>query len=298
MSRELLPTSAFDALVLGGSGAVGRFVLRRWQAASRTARVLSRQPMPNWAAPWSGLTWHLGGLPHTALAELPPTPLLISAGPLDALVEAIARGQPQALRRVVALSSLSIEWKRTSINPAERSLAQRLLQAEGRLQALLDAAQVELVLLRPGMIYGAGIDHSLSPLLRFARRWRVLPWPKLAHGLRCPVHADDVAAALCAAACVTPIPAAPLALPGAETLPYSALIDRLLRLAGNARRLPVPAPRALLRQLAFGEGRLASIAAIALRANEHQQASSADWTQLGTAPRGFDPVLEDFTPWS
>ena len=48
---------------------------------------------------------------------------------------------------------------------------------------------------RPTLIYGAGTDRSLAPIARFARRWRVLPVPLGANGLRQPVHARDLAAA-------------------------------------------------------------------------------------------------------
>ena len=47
---------------------------------------------------------------------------------------------------------------------------------------------------RPTLIYGTGRDRSLAPIARFARRWRVLPLPVGARGLRQPVHAavDDI----------------------------------------------------------------------------------------------------------
>jgi nucleoside-diphosphate-sugar epimerase len=289
-----------DAIVIGGSGAVGRFLLRRLVAAGHSAGVLSRKDVPAWARQWSRLQWQRGALPQFALADCPPTAHLLGAGPLDVLAAACAQGLPRGLRRVVALSSLSIRWKRDSPNPAERRLVSRLLAAEQQLREVLDAAGVGLTLLRPGMIYGAGIDRSMTPLLAFARRWHTLPWPRSSRGLRCPVHADDIAAALLQCAFAPALVAPEIDLPGPQCLPFDQLIDRLLQnLEVGAHRLPLPlpAPAALLRALAAGDGRLAAVAATLLRSTWDQQADADGWQALGIAPRAFAPGRDDFEAW-
>jgi hypothetical protein len=53
-------------------------------------------------------------------------------------------------------------------------------------------------ILRPTLIYGAGIDRSITPIVQRALRLRLFPIP-LAGGLRQPVHADDIARAVVAA---------------------------------------------------------------------------------------------------
>lgn len=286
-----------SVLVLGGSGAVGRHLLRRLALAGQPAEVLSRQPPPAWARQWTGLSWRRGALGSIAL---PPAPvLLLSAGPLDALANWLPGAGMLAGSRLVALSSMSARWKLDSPNPAERALAARLLDSEAALAAHCASAAVELVLLRPTLIYGAGIDRSLSPLLRLARRWRVLPWPRAGRGLRQPVHADDVAAALLAGARLAIPPAQPLALPGGSRLPYDAVLDRLLdALAPGCRRLPLPLPmpRALLRRLAARNDRLGLHAAKLWRARLDQLAAPG-WDVLGLAPRAFMPDKADFEPW-
>jgi nucleoside-diphosphate-sugar epimerase len=285
-----------DRLVFGGSGAVGRFLLRRLQQQARDAWVLSRAATPSWAHDWEPLRWCRG-----ALESLPPLPAprmvqVLSAGPLDALADWLPRAGLAPGSRVVALSSMSVEWKRDSPNPDERALAARLVAAESAVAEAAAAAGIELVLLRPTLIWGAGIDHSLTPLLQRARRWGWLPWPRFARGLRQPVHADDVAAALLAA-CNVPPPSSPLALPGAESLPFDAAVDRLLRLVPGARRLSLPLPRLGLRRLACRGGRVGALAAVLWRSAQDQTAEPAGWGRLGLAPRGFDPRAEDFRPW-
>ncbi len=286
-------------VVLGGSGAVGRFLLRRLKSANTPVVALSRDAPPRWSAGWSSIEWRRGGLPHTPLSDLPAAAVLLSAGPLDALADACERGLPMGVKRIVALSSMSIDWKRDSVNPAERDLSRRLMQAEQRAQAALDRVGVALVIVRPGMIYGAGIDHSLSPLLRFAQRWRFLPWPAAAAGLRCPVHADDIAAALHHCAFASTIPSEPLRLAGAECLPFDRMIDRLLQLSAKPTlRLPLPLPLRSLQGLAAGSGRTAAVAATLLRSGLDQRIDTSDWQHLGLSPRGFVPLAQDFEPWT
>jgi len=287
------------AIVLGGSGAVGRFLLRRVNAEGGRVLALSGQSPPVWSQAWTGVSWIPARLPTQRLSDLPAAPLLLSAGPLDALAVACTLGLPPGLRRVVALSSLSIVWKRASPNPGERALAARLLDAETTLRQITSAAEVELVLLRPGLIYGAGIDRSLSPLLQFARRWRWLPWPTAGRGMRCPVHAEDVALAIWRAATTVSPATQVLALPGPECLPFDQAIDRLLwALAPVSRRLPLPLPDALLRRVARGHGAWAARAATLHRSALDQCAAPDDWDLLGIAPRGFAPRAEDFEPWA
>ncbi|MFA5684708.1 MAG: NAD-dependent epimerase/dehydratase family protein [Lysobacteraceae bacterium] len=287
--------------VLGGSGAVGRFLLRRLAQQAQPALALSRRPSaPAWAASWPSVAWRQGDLATLREAGWPATEWLLSVGPLDALAAACVRGLPAGLRRVVALSSLSIRWKGGSPNPAERALVERLLAAETSLRQTLAKAGVDLCLLRPGLIYGAGIDRSLSPLLRAARRWRRLPWPRAARGLRAPVHADDVAAAVLAALA---LPAAPpaaeaLLLPGPRALPFDRLIDEMLHaLAPGARRLAVPVPLSACALAARLPGRIGGFAAMLRRSALDQCAEDAGWDTLGLHPRPFRPREEDFTPW-
>jgi nucleoside-diphosphate-sugar epimerase len=285
-------------LVFGGSGAVGRFLLRRMHARGMETGVVARTPPPPWARSFDTLHWHA-----SSLEQLPPAcggrPLqVLSAGPLDAFADWVERGAPPPGSSIVALSSMSIQWKKASPHPPERALAQRLAAAEDMLREVAARRDCRLHLLRPTLIYGAGIDRSLTPLLRAARRWGRLPWPRRARGLRQPVHADDVAAAMLAAFDL-PSASEVLPLPGGETLPYDALIDRLLRLAAPATRiaLPLPLGDGLLERLAAREDRVGAAAAVLWRACHDQLASTDAWLSLALTPRRFDPQRHDFLAW-
>ena len=91
-------------------------------------------------------------------------------------------------------------------------------------------------------MYGRGRDRNLTPLVERARRWRCLPLPANATGLRQPVHVDDVAAAVlaCLDHGLTTAGRA-FDLPGGETLPFDRMLERALAAqAPGARLLRLP----------------------------------------------------------
>ncbi|SDD97882.1 NAD-dependent epimerase/dehydratase family protein [Aquimonas voraii] len=272
-------------LVFGGSGAVGRFLLPALAEAGAEVLALSRAVQ---ASELSGQRWLQGSLQHSAkldavLAEGEHFDVLSSLGPLDAFADWLERHPPAAGVRVLALSSLSAEWKQRSPNPAERALAASLLANEQRVLRISSAQGASATLLRCGLIHGAGTDRTLTPLLRFARRWP-LPWPRAARGLRQPVHAFDLARAVLAAAARPELAQQLLSLPGPEALTFRCMLQRSLELEGLARRLiPLPAPglRCLLEMAARGRGRISARAAALLRLYDDQLGAPAGWAQLG-----------------
>jgi hypothetical protein len=174
-------------LVFGASGNLGRCLLARLLADRNEVHAVSRRPMG--AA--HGVHWHCTSLesapePATLVGALPT--VIACCGPLDAFSQWLATHPPAPGTRVLALSSLSAEWKAQSPQPQERALAERLRDSEARLlEVCADRAAIATVF-RCGLIYGGGECRSLAPLLRLARRLRVLPWPRRARGLREPVH--------------------------------------------------------------------------------------------------------------
>lgn len=234
-------------LVIGGSGAVGGFLLARLRAAGHDILALSRTARTDAA----GLRWLHGGL-DAALA-MPDCDSIVSAGPLDQFAAWLRQAAPGRLRRVVALSSMSAASKLASSDPAERELAARLGRAEQDLAARCAALGVDWTVLRPTLIYGAGLDRSLTPLARRAQRWRVFPLLPAACGLRQPVHADDVAAA-CVAALAGTAAGQVLELGGGERLSYAQMLCRVR--AGLGRpTLALPLDINLLRAVTWITGR-------------------------------------------
>src|SRR5512141_3095497 len=225
-------------LVFGATGSVGRFLLPLLLPQHQVIAV-SRSSLA------ASADWINGDLNDPSMAW-PTVDTAISLGPLDAFAAWLQRYPATSLRRVIALSSMIVESKRGSMDPLERALAERLLAAESSVMASAAERGIACTLFRPTLIYGAGIDRSLAPIARFARRWRILPVPFGARGLRQPVHARDLAAA-CASALVNNATFGKVyALGGGERLRFDTLLLRL-RAAQPGFVLPLPVPLFVLR---------------------------------------------------
>lgn len=272
-------------LVFGGSGAVGRFLLPALVDAGCEVLAMSRSPKDSGQA---CVRWLQGSLEDApALDALldggARFDVLCSLGPLDAFSVRLAQHPPACATRVLALSSLSAEWKRSSPNPDERALARTLVDSEQLLMDVCAAHKSPATVLRCGLIHGAGIDRSLSPLLRWARKYP-LPWPRAAQGLRQPVHARDLARAVLAAAGVSKIAQRVLCLPGPEALSFPQMLQRTLAAEGASERvLPVPLPGifAVASVLTRVHGRVGARAATLRRLFLDQLSPCEDWALLG-----------------
>ena len=270
-------------LVFGASGAIGRFLLPLLTPAHRVIAV-SR------AASDAAVGWIRGDL-NDASWTWPEADAVLSLGPLDAFSLAVERHADSLPRRIIAFSSMSAESKQASSDASERALAARLVDAEARVLDCAARTGAMATLFRPTLIYGAGSDRSLTPIVAFARRWRVLPVPLGANGLRQPVHAQDLAQA-CAAARENPATSGKTyALGGAERLRFDDMVRRL-RACVPGPVLCLPLPLAVLRLAArLRPGAGAFSAAAVARLHESLLAdNSAAARDFGYAPREFDPT--------
>jgi nucleoside-diphosphate-sugar epimerase len=272
-------------LVFGATGSVGQFLLPLLSPLHRVIAV-SRSP------PADQTGWIGGDLNDPGLAW-PAADIAISLGPLDAFAAWLQRYPATMLRRVIALSSMSAESKRESTDPHERALAERLRIAESLVMDTAAARGIACTLFRPTLIYGAGTDRSLAPIARFARRWRILPIPFGANGLRQPVHARDLAAACAAALANTATFGKIYALGGGERLRFDTLLRRL-RAALPGPVLPVPVPMMALRLAARRRQGLFSASAVS-RLRQPLIADHDDAIRdFGYAPTAF--VASDVLP--
>ena len=234
-------------LIFGASGAVGRHLLPLLAGANYKVWPVSRATRAGWLA---------GDLNDVGIAW-PAADIAISLGPLDAFANWLER-QPQPPRRVIALSSMSAETKALSPDPAERTLAERLRAAEAQLFDCSAAFSIATTIFRPTLIYGAGIDRSLAPIARFARRWHLLPIPLGATGLRQPLHAADLANAGAAVIDNASTYGKTYTLGGGERLTFAAVLWRL-RAAQLGFMLPVPVPLSVLHMSRISPGVLARL---------------------------------------
>lgn len=269
-----------SVLVFGASGAVGRHLLPQL-ASGRVVFAVSRL-----ARTGDKVEWLRGDLNDTR-AAWPTVDSIFSLGPLDAFAAWLQRWGKPDLQRVIALGSMSAVSKQDSSDAGERAVSQRLRAAEAKILAWAAHHQAACTLFRATLIYGDGRDHSLAPIARFARRWRVLPLPRGATGLRQPVHAADLADA-CVAVMDNPATfGKTYALGGGERLPFDRMMLRL-RSAAAGLVVPLPLPSAALRLTLRLRYSHAQTAAMLSRLNAALIADNGPATRdFGYAPRPF-----------
>ena len=222
-------------LVFGLSGQLGDALLPHIDARLEPVLAISRSEQ----ADHPGIRWQRGTLQEFGDAPA-ECERILSLGPLDAFAEWVERTRPR-VARVVAIGSTGVRDKRESPDPIDRDEAQRLAHAEASLFAFGQVNCTDVTVLRPTLLYGTGRDRSLTPLAHRARRWRGLPWPRSATGLRSPVHVDDVAQAVLACLDAPASHGRAFDLPGGEVLAFDAMVTRhLQRHAPGARLLRVP----------------------------------------------------------
>lgn len=170
-------------LITGGSGYVGRRLVRRLTEQGRHLRLLLR--------PTSDLTW---------LRDIEPPPEVVH-GDLEDVPN--FRDMTQGVRQIIHLAHIRYARAVVSMIDAdtERVVFVSSLRALSKipcttLDQVLDGEQAAsavpgAVILRPSMIYGPGDDRNISRLAGWLRRRRWLPVMGARH-LHQPVYVDDV----------------------------------------------------------------------------------------------------------
>lgn len=182
-------------LVTGGSGFTGRHFLRQAVEAGHDVVALARSEQA------AEVVRAAGGTPVVADLDDPASIDAAFAGGADCLANIaslgfghadtiVAAAEEAGIRRAVFVSTTAV----TTNLPAPSKRVR--LAAE---QTIHDSA-LDWTILRPTMIYGAPGDRNLSRLLQLLRRTPVLPLPGGGERLQQPVHVEDLAAALLAAA--------------------------------------------------------------------------------------------------
>lgn len=267
-------------LVFGGSSQIGHFLLPRLLASGELVLALSRYPRRAQA----GVNWLRGALPADVPA-LPPLSAIISFGPLQELGDWLAQARLIDAPRVIAISSMSAETKRDSSVPTERTISRQLRDGETALAAACARHGCAWTVLRPTLVYGAGLDKSLTPIARRAMRLRLFPLPA-GRGLRQPVHADDIAQAVMAALDCPATSGRILPIGGGERLPAGEMFARVRRSLPQAT-LPLPLPAWLLR---LGQRALPPLRGPLSRLDSDLIADNGELQRLlGIRPRPFRP---------
>ena len=227
--------------LLGASSPVGHCLLSRLTGAGYVVTAWSRKAAGDERAQTRNVDWRL--LPN----DRPPENLLpawICAAPVWTLPDYFTMIETFGVRKIVAISSTSRFTKTNSSDAEERATAQRLADAEERLQEWSEHNGIQCVVLQPTLIYGDGRDKNVAEIAHFIRRFGFFPVFGKAQGLRQPIHADDLAQA-CVVALMTEMADVPryrsYVVSGGEALPYREMAGRIFQALGKpARFLTVP----------------------------------------------------------
>ncbi|MEZ5460224.1 NAD-dependent epimerase/dehydratase family protein [Dokdonella sp.] len=286
------------SLVLGGSGQIGRFLIPKLLDCGHEVIALSRRPRDSGQ---ESLRWVRGDL-FSAMPEFGPLDSIFSLGPLNGFANWIEHAQVAGNPRLVALGSMSVLSKRDSADARERDLARTLQQAEQQLADAANRKDLDWTLLRPTLIYGAGLDRSLTPLARLGMRWRVFPKFPAATGLRQPVHAEDLADA-CLAASQEPLARKQTYdLGGGEQLSFAEMMSRV-RASLPRSTLGISLSFATLRaalHLARLRPQWRGITTQAIERLKRDLVADDQLARshLGWSPRSFRPVAATWSDWT
>lgn len=282
-------------LVTGASSQIGVFAIPRLLEAGFHVVAVSRQPWPeNLPQPahleWLGLDQALQAQANNACQYL------LSAGPMSLAVQVLRSSQ--RFDKAVIFSSSSVLTKHASEDPAEKQLIQTMRVQEVELASLADQQQLKMVIFRPTLIYGCGLDQNISRLAGLIKRYGVMPVNGSANGLRQPVHADDLAqVAVSAFDCQQELPLEML-LSGGSALSYADMVKAIFAACQKpARILHLPqwllvAAIRLLKPLGLTGG--VSAAMVKRQLLDLTFDSSRAQQLLDFQPRPFAPTWKDF----
>jgi nucleoside-diphosphate-sugar epimerase len=288
-------------LLTGASSQLGVFLIPRLLAAGFRVIALSRKASTDSASPDELLRWlHPDSFGITNAAgntDLQQQVLmLLSCGPVEVAAEAVALCP--RLERVVAFSTSSVFSKVSSPDREETMQIAGILACEEQLKSICTKRGLALLVLRPTLVYGCGLDRNVSLLANTIQRLGWLPVAGGAQGLRQPVHADDLAKlAINALLADKPVNLDSPAC-GGNTLPYRQMAELIFDALDKPRRI-ISLPPWLMAAIVRAMGLLPPWRGVN-RQMVHRQNTDLVFDdslvkeQLEYKPRPFTPVAGDF----
>lgn len=286
-------------LVTGANGFIGRALCAHLQQGGYQVVAAVRRPCglvnelvvdeddAAWAQalPGCDVVVHLAGRAHVMHEEaVDPLPAFRAAN-VDASVRLALLAVRAGVRRFVFMSSIKVNGERTSLDcpftPNDMPMPEDAYgvskwEAEQALQSIAQTSQMELVVIRPPLVYGPGVKGNFSRLIQWVRAGVPMPLGAV-HNKRSMVALDNLVAftALCANFADSPKAARQVFLVSdGDDVSTTELLHRVARAYEcKARLLSVPAgflttAARLMGRSAFAERLLGSLTLDTSKAHE------------------------------
>ena len=270
---------SLDVLVTGATGFTGRRVVAALLHDGHRVTAFVRRTSDPEIVRGLGVPTVTGdlGAPDTLAAALTGRDALVNVASLGFghAPGIVAAARRAGIRRSVFFGTTAVRTALDVPTKAVRLEAERLVLSGG----------VGGTLLRPTMIYGAPGDRNVERLIRFVRRWPVIPIPGNGQALQQPAHVEDVAAAVAAALPRSDLAGASFDIPGPSPLTFDEMVRTVARMLGKNRSL-LHVPLGLARAFAWmvGVKREQILRIVEDKSVDVRPAGTA----LGYAPRAFE----------
>ena len=208
-----------NVLVIGGTGFTGAYVVQNLLAQNYKVTCLVRPTSRLDDLRSAEVTLIKGDMGNSsdltkALANQDALVYVASLGfgHADGVVAALVNSP---VSRAIFVSTTALFTQLNASSKALRVAAEKSITE----------SSLEFTILRPTMIYGTSKDRNMCRLIRFIKRWPVMPIFGSGQSLQQPVHVEDVASAIVAALPNKATYRKSYNLSGASALTYSEVID-------------------------------------------------------------------------
>ena len=212
-------------VIIGATSPLGTSIAAAALLAGHEVLAVSRSVAnrPAVSGAWSSLRVDLTSARAVSQMKLRPGDMLISSAPLREFARAVIAAEFPPGVRITAISSASATTKANSPFPIDAQWSREMRAAE---LAITTAVSGNARIIRPTMIYGSGRDKNVAYIARQLARAHVLPLIGNGAGLRAPIHVDDLAQVVLAAASEAFV-ATPVHVPGGEFLTFREMVRRI-----------------------------------------------------------------------